>query len=506
MSATVLPLQCPQCGNANNVIEKEYGFGAEFKCLVCGTTSVMVINQQLYAPRPGDLICVQCGRVSPFSSHYCQCGADLRRKCISCQEEFPIYHNVCDHCGWPQHISLHSQEGHILIVQGHIKALDNADDDAQRELLDMATPPTYLIPTFLTALRFYTTNDLIQRISAELLSRIYPIPTSEILQVLDEVQDSAALETLCHSLSKSPELADEIQPKLLNILKNSPARWAAYETLYAINTPPSILAENLLGILNNSYDGSTRSQACHYLGELGDSATPAIPLLLETLREDNTARMPALLALTKLGSSDKEIIETLLNAYENDSNEQEKRDLIEALGKLGRATVPVLIFLIEREHDPQLEKAVCYALAQIGETAVPSLVNVLKYKQDNPDVHVSACFALGLMQGQAAHAVPTLVDLLNSTDAEPDRQLVYCYALGQIGSSDGVDALIRILKRYEKLAPDYLNVWEAARKALVEIGNPAVPALRDLSNNLFQSKKERDAARSALEMIERQQF
>lgn len=54
-----------------------------------------------------------------------------------CQEEFPIYHNVCDHCGWPQHISLHSQEGHILIVQRRIKALDNADGDAQRELLEM---------------------------------------------------------------------------------------------------------------------------------------------------------------------------------------------------------------------------------------------------------------------------------------------------------------------------------------------------------------------------------
>lgn len=504
MNPTVEPLVCPQCGNSRNVVEKAYKFGAEFRCEVCGTTSILITNQQLYQPRPGDLICVSCGRVSPPNARYCQCGADLQRKCIHCLEEFPVFHTICDHCGWPQEIPVQSQEGYILTVQRWIKALNDPDErvrrQAHQQLMDISHPPDYLMPTLLIGVKHYRTVPLVQQVCVQLLARMQPAPIAELLDVMDKVTGAEAIEALCSPLGNSREHLDRIQPRLLALLDKPPIVWAAYETLYKLGTPRDVLAEKLITILRERYDGNVRSTACLYLAELYEAAVPAIPLLLETLREDGQARLNALIALTKAGAPERDVIDALVEAYQQDSSEQERRSIIEALGRLGETAVPVLIFLIDREENPELEKAACHALALIGEAAVPALVNVLKYKQNEPDVHVSACFTLALMKNKATAAVPTLIHLLNSTDDEPDRQGVYCYTLGEIGTAEAIPALIRLMKRYERLSTP---VWEAAQKALISIGEPAIPALRDLSNSLFQSKVEREAARTVMEIIQR---
>lgn len=41
---TAVPLKCPYCGNTDNSPGRELEFGLEFKCTVCDTTSVLVIN------------------------------------------------------------------------------------------------------------------------------------------------------------------------------------------------------------------------------------------------------------------------------------------------------------------------------------------------------------------------------------------------------------------------------------------------------------------------------
>src|SRR6185436_3461469 len=97
-----IALKCPNCGNSSNLAAKEMKLGYGFTCPFCSTTSVVIVNQQLYTPHTGELICVRCGRVAPSGSRFCQCGAALLRKCTNCQQEFPITHQVCDHCGQPQ--------------------------------------------------------------------------------------------------------------------------------------------------------------------------------------------------------------------------------------------------------------------------------------------------------------------------------------------------------------------------------------------------------------------
>jgi hypothetical protein len=104
MSTQIIPLKCPSCGNTSNIAEKELRFGYEFKCSHCLTTSILIVDRQLYIPQPNERICPKCGRVGNPSARFCQCGTALVRRCINpaCIKEFPIDHKRCDYCGWPQ--------------------------------------------------------------------------------------------------------------------------------------------------------------------------------------------------------------------------------------------------------------------------------------------------------------------------------------------------------------------------------------------------------------------
>jgi len=62
---------------------------------------MLVINQQLYVPRPHEHVCVKCGRVASPGARFCQCRAPLLRACWSCLAENPIDDEVCSQCGSP---------------------------------------------------------------------------------------------------------------------------------------------------------------------------------------------------------------------------------------------------------------------------------------------------------------------------------------------------------------------------------------------------------------------
>lgn len=99
MSIQIISLQCPKCGNTDNVPEQELKFGCAFKCRYCSTSSLVIYNHKLYEPRPDDKICIRCGRIGAQGSRFCQCQAPLIQKCINCSREFPIHYDVCDQCG-----------------------------------------------------------------------------------------------------------------------------------------------------------------------------------------------------------------------------------------------------------------------------------------------------------------------------------------------------------------------------------------------------------------------
>ncbi len=129
MGNEIISLTCPNCGSSDNIIENNIHFGYEFKCKNCATTSVLVINNRLYVPSPGEKICLSCGRVAERNSRFCQCGKSLIRKCISpeCLKEFPVDHNICDYCGWPQNVEPSSPQGKNFLLDQYLLKIGDPD-------------------------------------------------------------------------------------------------------------------------------------------------------------------------------------------------------------------------------------------------------------------------------------------------------------------------------------------------------------------------------------------
>jgi len=119
MDTKFVTLSCPKCGSSEQTLDQELRFGIEYKCKHCGSTSVLIINNRLYMPLPGEKVCLACGRVADRDARFCQCGQPLVRRCINpdCLREFPVDHLVCDYCGWKQEILPNSEEGNWLEFQ-----------------------------------------------------------------------------------------------------------------------------------------------------------------------------------------------------------------------------------------------------------------------------------------------------------------------------------------------------------------------------------------------------
>lgn len=151
MSAKIITLRCPSCGSADSVDGQVLGFGLEFTCKHCASKSVLIQNNELYVPRPGERVCVPCGRVSSAEAKFCQCGASLVRRCVSCGREIAIDHVVCDYCGWSlQDVSPISLEGRAVRAKRALAEFESSDEGVSRkalaDLFDCA-PPEQLAET-----------------------------------------------------------------------------------------------------------------------------------------------------------------------------------------------------------------------------------------------------------------------------------------------------------------------------------------------------------------------
>ena len=102
MDAKIIALKCPSCGNAGSIQGKDARFGFHFVCGYCGTESMLVVNQQLYVPKPHERECLKCGRVAPPNARFCQCRSPLVKACSFCLAEIPVNDEVCHQCGRQQ--------------------------------------------------------------------------------------------------------------------------------------------------------------------------------------------------------------------------------------------------------------------------------------------------------------------------------------------------------------------------------------------------------------------
>lgn len=112
--------------------------------------------------------------------------------------------------------------------------------------------------------------------------------------------------------------------------------------------------------------------------------------------------------------------------------------LLASLGNETESAVPVMVAYL-REPDSERRDVVMTLIFNLRRTAIPALIDALR--DEDPNIRLGACRALGKMGKGAEEAIPALIDLLDEVSQDiPDCASV---ALGKIGK---VDDLIEIIK------------------------------------------------------------
>ncbi len=183
--------------------------------------------------------------------------------------------------------------------------------------------------------------------------------------------------------------------------------------------------EDLLGILVKSLQDKApqvRSKAAQELAEMGENAKAALPTLMETLADKNSAvrvkviealqaigphavavlgealrdknldvRLGAINALSRIGPDARSAFPDLVLGV-MDGNVKVKEETGQALGRLGDYALPYLIEALEREKAPAKKQLLIAALERLGPEAAPSLQIALK--SANPEVGQAAAEVL----------------------------------------------------------------------------------------------------------------
>ncbi|MEK7232287.1 MAG: HEAT repeat domain-containing protein [Elusimicrobiota bacterium] len=346
-----------------------------------------------------------------------------------------------------------------------------------------------------------------------------------------------------YSLEKMGPIAREAIPALAEAIKDSDSsvRFQAVGALVKVgpNSPETVPA--LVVALSDNYIAN-RKAAVGALAELGPAGKNAAAELVEALKDDELADAAAK-ALGKMGSAAKEAVPALIERFKEDGQFRSRSSLaIEILSKIGSPALPALLEALKdpnasvrrcaaeslggispatktavqalavalKDDDPNIRTAASMALGKIGPTAkdaVPPLVAALK--DQNREVRVAAVSALGDIGPEAAAAVPFLVEGLSAshrlTPAHSSAEMADDWgsnardALVKIGPAS-VSALVTAMKstnvEMRNGAASALNLMGASR------AKAAAPALAELSKTEWNPKV-KESMLDALDLIRR---
>jgi NLR family CARD domain-containing protein 3 len=284
-------------------------------------------------------------------------------------------------------------------------------------------------------------------------------------------------------------------------------------------------------------DPIVRTEAAEALRTRQDDPAAVAAALLECLKDENeNVRVAAAQSLVRFGKYSRVAVTTFiewLEAYNQPPAElPEKapfpgtpdreglavpRAALAALAGMGEDARPALPAVVKTalspiaDRDKELQKRLGLVMQIIGVDAAPALV--AEMKKGNAEIRARAARAISRMELVGAVAIPDLIELSKSvvdsdaqaafsaiqamgpvaypiagrhlvevllTDLFAERRKWAAYALGDLGvpgatdSNKSIDALQTAL-----LDPDEA-VCRAAHSALVKIGAPALPRLREL--------------------------
>lgn len=249
---------------------------------------------------------------------------------------------------------------------------------------------------------------------------------------------------------------------------------------------------------------STAESAVLVLGNFGDAAAPAVPLLERMLMELEKyhQRRYVLLTLAEIGDAAAPAVPTMLELLGPSEDESYERgeirfDTARALGSIPAAaatTAPALVAALSSEQY-SLPGVAADALSEIGGPAVPFLVPELE--SDDVDHLETVISILGDIGPEATAAAQYLIPLLSSEDWNVSYEAKN--SLRKIGPAEAaVPGLIDILEN-----SDNEDAQEAAVEVLWDYGSaaiPALPALREAATSGGWSVKQ--VAAAAVEEIE----
>ena len=306
LSETVA-LRCPSCGSAETIGACEVRFGFHFTCQHCKASSVLIVGRQLYVPRPGEHICIECGQVAPRDARYCQCGRNLVHKCSSrfCEKEIPIEHGICNSCGWPQSLAWDSPEGAKRELEIALIQLQEGKYESLSILRQIA-PPKIAITAFLQyAKDSKDSGGLAYEAEAyKLIGKYAP----------EDIQSTAGAVDAIVGKALESQTSDNIQRLRLCGSAAIPA---------------------LIGILQKA--GVGVRDALSELRNIGPEASTATDALIPFLT--SCCGSEAFLTLRSFGSNGVSALPALLDCIWDGKN---RREAIDTVANIGPAAIPYL--------------------------------------------------------------------------------------------------------------------------------------------------------------------
>jgi HEAT repeat protein len=318
---------------------------------------------------------------------------------------------------------------------------------------------------------------------------------TDVSQLIEQLkdEDESVRWRAAEALGKMGAKSEGAISALKNALNNDPnknVRMNAAEALGRIGPPAKEIALTSLVVLLNDQDKDVRwgaSSAITGMGEEGKTTIPGLAVLLQNTQNDKDIRWRAASALGGISGDPKSAVPMLINALNNDPNENVRVNAAEALGRIGpdaKDAVSTLIGLL-KDSDKVLRRTAASALGEIGveaKEAIHPLLTLLKDANDK-DVQWRAAAALGGIGVSAKDAAKSLRD---SSKEEKERAGYLRNLL-----KDAVEPLRNLLK-----GPDNI-LRRGAASALGSIGPGAKDAVPDLINALNNDIDENVRWRSA---------
>jgi HEAT repeat protein len=353
------------------------------------------------------------------------------------------------------------------------------------------------------------TDETVRRMVVSALYKIHPSPQVSIpifVKVMEDPDPAVRIRAM-RALTASGK---EAVPFMIEALKNEKAAYWAALVLNRIGPEAQDAVPALTELLGDKRP-QVRREAVLALAEIGNSAAPAVPLLVKAM-DNEIDRPAAVYALGRIGaptvegekkislyldSPDKFLAELSIWALArlHPEDKQLAHDAAEALFEGLKSDDPGVRkasarALAELKLGPEIalpimgktfagadENAIhgaLDALAGLGPAAVPQLIESLKYESIRPYV----VYMLGQNGPAAKPAVDALAKLIG--DNNPDVQHEALIALAKIGpnAKTAVPILIKTLEQYQG------SVCCAGTYALGSIGPDAKEASAAIAKNL----------------------